>query len=326
LLVGLAWSCLSLASAAQPQSPSFELRWGGLVHDTVSADGLENWTAEDGGRIRHRQSNQWTFQTVPAQVKDTLRRVFFLPNRLDGWAVGQNGWIVRTSDGGAHWNVLYRMPAVLPRRERRTKTCGTCTSSTPTWAGWSAALDLDHEQRRTELDALHADRRDRRGRSGERDRAATRSTSCRAPASRPCLDGRRNLRACCSGSRAPSPGFVFRSVDGVTWQIVFDVRDICATLPVCAQVICDPPAPGEKPIPYEPVGHRDQPPSDAAARARGRRRRQQLRSDLRVDQQRPHVAVGAARVPLRGATGLHQLQRPIRSTTTTRARRPTPGA
>ncbi len=84
-------------------------RWAGLSFDTFALDtatGVEAWTAEDGGRIRHRDpaSGEWNFQTTPADAKDTLHRTFFLDSSK-GWAVGQGGIVLKTVNGGATWTL-----------------------------------------------------------------------------------------------------------------------------------------------------------------------------------------------------------------------------
>jgi hypothetical protein len=70
-------------------------------------DGIEAWTVEDGGRIRHRDaSGNWTFQAVPPEVKDTLHRIFFLPGSAGaqtGWAVGSDGSVLKTVNSGSVW-------------------------------------------------------------------------------------------------------------------------------------------------------------------------------------------------------------------------------
>jgi photosystem II stability/assembly factor-like uncharacterized protein len=99
------------------QSQAFKLKWAGANFDAFTLDGIEYWTVEDGGRIRHTtnvDAGTWTFQTVPTEVKDTLHRIFFLSDGLHGWAVGQNGWIINTVDGGAHWSILARIESILP--------------------------------------------------------------------------------------------------------------------------------------------------------------------------------------------------------------------
>ncbi len=94
-----------LVSPAAAQSG--EHRWSGLVSD-IFVLGNEAWSAEDGGRIRHRNptTGVWSFQTTPAAVKDTLHRVHFL-NANEGWAVGQGGWVLKTTDGGVNWTAPY---------------------------------------------------------------------------------------------------------------------------------------------------------------------------------------------------------------------------
>jgi photosystem II stability/assembly factor-like uncharacterized protein len=90
-----------------------------MVFDAFTRDGTEYWTVEDGGRIRHGFANGAppTFQIVPDQVKDTLRRLFFLPDVPKGWAVGLSGWIINTVNGGSTWTLLHHFPAVLPAND-----------------------------------------------------------------------------------------------------------------------------------------------------------------------------------------------------------------
>lgn len=96
-------------------------RWGGYVFDPFvrqTATGtFEAWTGEDGGRIRYRHptTGTWSFQVTPVDVKDTIRRVHFLPlgpNQQHGWAVGNGGYVLKTINGGATWSVLTRIPRI----------------------------------------------------------------------------------------------------------------------------------------------------------------------------------------------------------------------
>lgn len=93
----------------------FEHRYAGLIYDAFqSSDGSKLWTVEDGGRIRHRNaSGSWSQQTVPSEVKDVLHRVHFLePECQVGWAVGQNGWLLKTVNGGTTWTALFQKLAL----------------------------------------------------------------------------------------------------------------------------------------------------------------------------------------------------------------------
>jgi hypothetical protein len=107
------------ALAALPcDAQTFDHRWGGLIHDAFTYDGQNVWLVEDGGRIRHSfnatsANPTWTFQTTPSQVQNTLRRIFFLSDNQTGWAVSEDGYIIETTNGGASWNVLHRMPSKL---------------------------------------------------------------------------------------------------------------------------------------------------------------------------------------------------------------------
>ncbi len=100
--------CAFASPSALAQSGNH--KWGGLLYDTFAMDtpqGVKAWTAEDGGRIRRFDpvTNSWGFANTPSDVQDTLHRVFFL-DETKGWAVGQGGWILTTSDGGLNWTKL----------------------------------------------------------------------------------------------------------------------------------------------------------------------------------------------------------------------------
>lgn len=80
-----------------------ELAWAGLVHETVTNDGDEAWTVEDGGRIRSRDASVvWTFGTTPIAIEDTLGWVFVLDagGNHNARAVAQSGYVTRQTNGG----------------------------------------------------------------------------------------------------------------------------------------------------------------------------------------------------------------------------------
>ena len=116
-LRALALSSVLVSSMAEPSGaqsdPTNQIRWGGTVFDTFTLDGEEVWTCEDGGRIRHRDgSGVWTHQAVPVEVKAPILRIHFLSDGLTGWAVSQDGYLLKTTNGGAdtagRWSVLFR--------------------------------------------------------------------------------------------------------------------------------------------------------------------------------------------------------------------------
>ncbi|MEK7755238.1 MAG: hypothetical protein AAB654_25165, partial [Acidobacteriota bacterium] len=102
-------TALLLIAVGAARAQVFDLKWGGLAHDGFSLDGLEVWTGEDGGRIRHNAGTPnapWTFQTTPNDVKDTIRRIHFIDN-MHGWAVSAAGQVLKTTNGGANWTVIW---------------------------------------------------------------------------------------------------------------------------------------------------------------------------------------------------------------------------
>jgi len=54
---------------------------------------------------------------VPAEVKDTLPRVHFLADNQTGWAVGHNGWVLKTVNGGTSWTALFQKDALTSGKE-----------------------------------------------------------------------------------------------------------------------------------------------------------------------------------------------------------------
>ena len=99
-----------------PTSPSFHNVWGGasrqVFHraDPATANDPTQhrvWSVADGGLIRHRApgSNQWSVQSPPSDVTQTLLDVYFrpYPDWDQGWACGVGGHVLRTLDGGQSW-------------------------------------------------------------------------------------------------------------------------------------------------------------------------------------------------------------------------------
>ncbi len=222
-----------LVGADRALAQTGEHRWAGIVFDAFAWDtgsGVEAWTVEDGGRIRHRDPSNgvWEFQDVPAAVKDTLHRVMFLTSGSQagdlGWAVGQGGWVLNTDDGGDEWVVLAHIDTQLtggtdPDEELYdihfvdaddgwlagkhslwwSDDGGINWTKADVWdPGASSFLDLaDYE-----LYALDVVQRG---------------------------DGSR------LGLAVMEPGIVLRSTSAVyganleTWEVVFDIRDLCPT-------------------------------------------------------------------------------------------------
>ena len=95
----------------------FEHRWGGVVHD-VTSHGDWAWTAEDGGRIRYTSNAgaNWTFADTPCDAQSQLRRIHMnvdtQGNPTEGWAVGEDGIVLHTMDGGQCWTLLPNVPCV----------------------------------------------------------------------------------------------------------------------------------------------------------------------------------------------------------------------
>jgi photosystem II stability/assembly factor-like uncharacterized protein len=215
----------ALASTSYAQTAS--RRWGGLVHDAFTLDGQEVWVVEDGGRIRHRSvSGVWTVQTTPIEAEDTLRRIQFLGNGLNGWAVSNGGWVLCTTNGGVTWATMPpRIPAVIG-------------------AGWEDLWDI-HFISATEgwLVGLHALWHTTNG--GQTWTAATLLDSLGQPITGDALE-HIELYAIDIVGGGPSPmlglasaepGWIFRATDPLVWQVVFEVEDLCPTPPAACSTI-----------------------------------------------------------------------------------------
>lgn len=96
--------------------PELEHCFEGLVTDAfMSDDGTKAWCVEDGGRIRYRDgTGAWGYQSTPPQAQSTLRAIHFIPDattgwatqsNLKGWAVGDDGRVLMTADGGLNWQL-----------------------------------------------------------------------------------------------------------------------------------------------------------------------------------------------------------------------------
>ena len=106
----LAFTCLAVIATdtrSVAQSP-MEHRWAGTIFDSFTLDGQEVWTCEGGGVIRHRSTTGvWSYQDVPDEVRFPLLRIHFVDTQ-NGWAVSQDGYLIKTTNGGATWTTVLR--------------------------------------------------------------------------------------------------------------------------------------------------------------------------------------------------------------------------
>lgn len=218
---------------------TFEHRWAGLVHSAFTLDGEEVWTGEDGGRIRHLEptTGEWSFQPTPYQVRGTIRRLFFLPNGLDGWAISSDGFVLGTDDAGETWDALARIPAL---------------EASETYFGmeWEDLYDLWFDENGDDgwLVSLHgiffttnggvcweeASLLDQQGDPLDAGWIFTESMELYS------IDVQVGVtRDVCAGTSDPSDflalvsgqhGLILRSLDGEIFQIVLDAEDVCAMI------------------------------------------------------------------------------------------------
>ncbi len=91
---------LSLVFAAPASAQTFEHRWSGLVFEITVPDTTHAWTVEDGGRIRRTSDAglTWSFDVTPLAAEHILRGIYVLPDLSKGWAVGEDGMMLRNID------------------------------------------------------------------------------------------------------------------------------------------------------------------------------------------------------------------------------------
>jgi photosystem II stability/assembly factor-like uncharacterized protein len=79
-----------------------------LLLDAVSKDG-QIFAVGERGHVLISSDKGMNWRQVQVPTRETLTGVFFLDNRL-GWAVGHDAVILRTRDGGEHWEKVYEAP------------------------------------------------------------------------------------------------------------------------------------------------------------------------------------------------------------------------
>jgi photosystem II stability/assembly factor-like uncharacterized protein len=225
-------------------------RWAGTIFDSFTLDGQEVWTCEDGGRIRHRDgAGVWTYQGVPDVVKLPVLRLHFLTGGQTGWAVSQDGWLLKTVNGGGLWSTVLRSDQ-LP---------GSGGVVDQLWdvhfldqsVGW--------------LLGFHAMWYTDNGGSTWQSVTLLKSSGAAFSSAELqelefyALDVVTGVNPPLLGMASCEPGLVFRMqlqpFNPTIWQVVFDIRNLCGTtaLQGCEDDICQAVAPAGSPPPnYEP--------------------------------------------------------------------------
>ena len=240
------WGALNPVSSAQTNQ--FEWRWAGLVHGSFTFNGNEVWCVEDGGRIRHRTTARgaWNFQQASDPVKDTLRRIFFVPDGTPGdgptgWAVGDKGWVVKTTNGGTNWATLgTQMPAVLDAAHRA-----------PYVPPYEQLYDVHFlDASRGWLCGLHGIWWTTNGGTTWTpcDLFMKNGTEISDPAQQDLLEeiefysidivDREDEENPYLGFAGSEPGLIFKTTDGIVWNEVFDVRCLCLQAVPCTAPGC----------------------------------------------------------------------------------------
>ncbi|MFN0007929.1 MAG: hypothetical protein ACKVXR_08470 [Planctomycetota bacterium] len=222
-----------LSTRGFAQTNDFDLRWGGNVFDVFTIDGVEAWTVEDGGRIRHRDaSGNWTFQTVPPEVKDTIHRIFFLPGTSGaqtGWAVASDGSVLKTTTSGSVWQRVAQFSANLYAVHFVDATCGWIVGQRAIWytenggANWvPATLKKADGSTFSAAELLEIE-------LYEMDAVVDLDPPVDFPFGCPII-----------GLAAAEPGLIFRTKNGREWQVVWDLFDHCDELTQDCERDCCP--------------------------------------------------------------------------------------
>ena len=240
---GLACIAALLHVPAYAQTNDFDLRWGGNVFDVFTIDGVEAWTVEDGGRIRHRDAaGNWTFQNVPLEVKDTIHRVFFLPGTSGaqtGWAVAADGHVLKTTNSGTNWLPVARIDAVFPEKSEFEVLYGVHFVNQS--HGWIAGLHGIWYTVNGGDDWSPATLKDAAG--VPITAAALEHIEFYELDAVPDLDPDPPVDPASGypilGLASAEPGLVFRSTNGSEWQVVWNICDHThEVLGTCAEGIC----------------------------------------------------------------------------------------
>lgn len=77
------------------------------IHFIDNSNGwIVGGTGSNGAIIHTTNGLQWISLTDPSPTTGILTAVFFLDDGLNGWAAGNFGRVVQTTDGGANWSVI----------------------------------------------------------------------------------------------------------------------------------------------------------------------------------------------------------------------------
>ncbi len=217
--------CIEEDPTVTPDPETFEHRWAGQVNELFSLDGEAAWTAEDGGRIRHRLGDGlgWEFQHTPFEVREELRGLWFLDSET-GWCVGQGGWVLATTDGGNDWQALARIPLASGGHDDLLDVQFTTADD-----GWIAGLHGIYYTHDGGACWKKADLYDHEGELI----TDTNPDFEVEPYSLDIVVGHPLAPAPFFGLASAEPGYVFSTVDGHSWKTTF----FLPTSTLCGQIL-----------------------------------------------------------------------------------------
>ena len=225
---------LVLSAAASAQAPTFEHRWSGLVFNVHAPDALHAWTVEDGGRIRRTidGGGNWTWDTTPVEAEHILRGIHVLADLTDGWAVGENSTMLHNGDvlnPSAIWSDVDLGLSIIPNDADlydvffADAAKGWLLAEHGLWytedggGSWIPVILEDDMGNSVNLDSIELYAMDFQLGLSECIHV------CDCPGGSLCT---------CPltptfGLACAEPGLIYRTLDGITWNEVFDVTDLC---------------------------------------------------------------------------------------------------
>lgn len=104
LFLSAAWADTSLAPRPAEMMPDAHKT---ILNDVIALEDHYLAVGDRGHILRSSDGLNW--EQVPVPVRAMLIRARFLNDRI-GWAVGHDGTVLRTTDGGASWSLIHHNP------------------------------------------------------------------------------------------------------------------------------------------------------------------------------------------------------------------------
>jgi photosystem II stability/assembly factor-like uncharacterized protein len=114
LCLGAALAVATASPSDAQSSPKFHYLIGGDVNGIAFFDADHGLTAEDGGRVRRwdGDTSTWHMHETPDGVRGLLRDVFYR-TETEVYACGEEGVVLKSTNGGQTWSWLNEFDPVL---------------------------------------------------------------------------------------------------------------------------------------------------------------------------------------------------------------------